>query len=311
MEKSLLKLFSNPPMVMITYEYEQQIHKVCASLEWYSLTGSIKDRVAYNILSTAKTQGIIDNNTKIVEVSSGNMGLSITAIANLMGLSTTIIMPKFLSKERKDLLKLYGATLVEVDDFKQAFKVCDEYIKNGYFCTNQFENKDNLLIHKKTTAKYLHKAIKNHDLKGFIAGVGTSGTLSGVGEYLKEKTDLKLIAIEPKNAPILSGCNSPKHHQLQGLSDEIVPELYNKNIVDTIIKITDEDALAISQKLARELSLGVGISSGANFLGCVLSKLDSTTIFPDDNKKYLSTNLSTPISTPLVDKIKLLSLTAL
>lgn len=304
-------LFSSCPIVDIKYSFDGKILHAYFECCWFSLTGSIKDRVAYQIFYDALKNKHINKNTKVVEVSSGNMGISVCAIANLLGLKTTIIMPKNMSEERKKLIKLFGAELVLVDDFESAFKLCEEYEKNGYFCTHQFENIANCKAHSNITGKHIFNKIKNKQISYFVSGVGTSGTLSGAGKYLKEKLNLKLIAIEPKNAPILTQSSPLKKHQIQGLSDEIVPKIYNKNLVDKIIQIEDADAIAMSQKLCRDLSLGVGISGGANFLGCVLSGENACSVFADSNKKYLSTNLTQNVQSDLVDKIKLISLKVL
>ena len=302
------KLITNTPLIKIKYSLDNTIRYIFAKCEWYSLTGSIKDKVAYQILKTAYEQGKLKTGDKIVEVSSGNMGLSLVAIANILGNPTTIIMPKTMSEERKKLIKLYGATLIETDDFLSAFKLCQEMVKSGdYFCTEQFKNPSNTTAHIEMTAKEILK-FKNQlsSAETFVAGIGTSGTLSGVGKELKEKLNLKIAAIEPYSARIITS-NAPfGKHQLQGLSDEILPDLFDRNLCDTIFQITDNDAIAMAQKLTKELSLGVGISSGANIVGCILSNINSITILPDDNKKYLSTSLSTPITSPLVDKVKFL-----
>ncbi len=304
---NIKKLTTTSPVIDITYSFENKVLHTYALCGWFSLTGSIKDRVAYQIFQDAINNNLINENTNIVEVSSGNMGISVCAIANLLNLETTIIMPKSMSEERKKLIKLYGANLVLVDNFKEAFKLCKEYEQKGYFCPHQFENNSNTLSHYNFTANELYKKIKNKQPQCFVSGVGTAGTLSGAGKYFKEKMNLKIIAIEPKNAPILSKSSPLKSHSIQGLSDEIVPKIYNERLVDTIIKIEDNDAIAMSQKLCKELSLGVGISSGANFLGCVLSGNNSVTTFADSNKKYLSTNLTQKVESSLVDKIKLIS----
>lgn len=305
------RLVASNPVVDIKYEFKNQMFHAYALCGWFSLTGSIKDRVAYQIFFDAIKNKKINSNTKVVEVSSGNMGIAVCAIANLLKLETTIIMPKSMSKERKKLIELYGAKLVLVDDFHSAFKLCDEYEKRGYFCPHQFDNSSNSISHYKITAKALYSKIKNKDVSTFVSGVGTSGTLMGTGKYLKEKMNLKVHAIEPKNAPILSKSAPLKKHKLQGLSDEIVPKLYNSNLVDNIVQIEDNDAIAMSQKLCKELSLGVGVSSGANFLGCVLSEANAVTTFADSNKKYLSTSLTQKVESKLVDKIKLISVNIL
>lgn len=306
--KNIKKLISNTPLVEIQYKFENKINYIYAKCEWFSLTGSIKDKAAYQIFYDAYKNKLLKTGDKIVEVSSGNMGISICAIANLLNNPVTILMPKNMSEERKLLIKQYGATLVETDNFKEAFSLIKTYEKQGYFCTNQFANTSNSKAHSQITAEEIYEKIKDKKVKTFVAGVGTSGTLSGIGEKLKQRLNISVVAIEPYNSPILSGQKSPGKHKLQGLSDEIIPDLYDPKLIDKIIPITDEDAIAMSQKLCKELALGVGISSGANFLGAILTKKKSITIFPDDNKKYLSTDLSNPISTPLVDKIELISI---
>lgn len=304
---TLHKLVSNEPIIEITYKYLGVKRKAYAGLEWFSLTGSIKDRVAYQMLRDAYILGKLHKGDRIVEVSSGNMGLSLVAVGNIMGNPVTIIMPKFMSEERKKLLNLYGGELVEVDNFTSAFKLCEEYKRLGYFCPEQFNSPSNSISHESITAHHIYRKTRKKHIDTFVCGIGTSGTFSGVGKILKEKLNIKVIAIEPLNARIVSNVRPFRKHALQGLSDEKLPGLFDKNICDDIIQISDKDAIAMTQKLCRELSLGVGISSGANFLGCVLSMSNSITVFPDDNKKYLSTSLSTPITTQLVENIELLS----
>jgi hypothetical protein len=216
-----------------------------------------------------------------------------------------------LKEERKKLIRLYGATLIETEDFKEAFKKCDELMTSGYFCSKQFENKSNSDVHYNITASEIINKASNFNANCFVAGVGTSGTLIGVGSKLKNELGLKIIAIEPENARILTSPPPYGKHMLQGLSDEILPKLYNPEIIDNIIQIKDNDAIAMARKLCSKLSLGVGISSGANFLGAVLSETQAITILPDDNKKYLTTKLSENISSTLVDSIELLSLNIL
>ena len=300
------KLITNTPLIKIKYSLDNTIRYIFAKCEWYSLTGSIKDKVAYQILKTAYEQGKLKTGDKIVEVSSGNMGLSLVAIANILGNPTTIIMPKTMSEERKKLIRLYGATLIETDDFLSAFKLCQEMAKSGdYFCTEQFKNPSNTTAHIEITAQEILR-FKDEISAAvtFVAGIGTSGTLSGVGKELKKQLGTKITAIEPDTARIITSKAPFGKHQLQGLSDEILPELFDHNLCDSIIQVTDGDAIAMAQKLARELSLGVGISSGANIVGCILSNSTAITVFPDDNKKYLSTALTKPITTLLSDRIR-------
>ena len=241
----------------------------------------------------------------ICEVTSGNMGLSLCAIANFLKVKTKIFLPKFMSKERINLLKLYGAELVLAEDFKQAFELCKKE-KNCFFAS-QFENSANTLAHYQTTANEIYDLIHP---TAFISGVGTSGTLTGCGKFFKEQDNsIKVIAVDPDSSKLLTTGASQGAHQIQGLSDEIIPKLYDKNLIDDIINVTDIDAIAMAQKICRTFGLGIGISSGANFIASVLSNLNNTvSVFPDDNKKYLSTNLSQNVHSALVDEIELLSM---
>ncbi len=309
--KELNKLIGNTPLVKIQFKINNKIKTSYFKLEWYNLTGSIKDRVAYNIIYDAYKNKLLTPNQSIVETTSGNMGLSFCAICAYLKHKVVIFMPKFLSVERQQLLKLYGAELHLTNSFEEAFEQAKDYAytHNG-FLTMQFENQSNMLAHYKTTAIEISKKIKHPTC--FVAGIGTSGTLMGVGKYLKENYNSKIIALEPKSSSILSTGVSQGKHKLQGLADDIIPKLYDKNLVDDIVSVTDEDAIAMAQKLCKEFGLGVGISSGANFVGTAICKYNNCiSVFTDDNKKYISTDLIKPISTPLVDSIELLSLKVL
>ena len=302
----LKKLISHTPLVDITYKFDGKTKHVYAKCEWYSLTGSIKDKSAYQIFYDAYKSGTLKKGDPLVEVSSGNMGISISALGNILGNPVTILMPKSMSEERKKLIRLYGATLIETEDFHEAFDLCEKYVLNGYFCTRQFENISNKNAHAQITAREILEQTKDKKFNAFVCGLGTSGTFSGIGSVLKNDRKTKVIAIEPENARIITGVPPFGKHKLQGLSDEILPKLFDNAICDEVIQITDDDAIAMSIKLCRTLSLGVGISSGANFLGCVLSGENAVTIFSDDNKKYLSTDLSKDITTELVKKIEII-----
>ena len=306
MKNNIKDLIGNTPLIKIRYSLNNKIKNAYFKAEWFNFTGSIKDRVAYQILTDAIDSGKLKPGQEIVEVTSGNMGLSLVAVAKSFNISTVIFMPEFMSEERKTLLKMYGANLKLTKSFNDAFELSQVYAKkNNAFLTRQFENISNKKAHL-TTAKEIEKQIDVIPT-GFIAGMGTSGTLMGVGEYLKQKFNSKIIGLEPHSSQVFSRGYSLGHHKLQGLSDDIIPKLYDKKIVDSLVQVTDDDAIAMAQKLSNTFGFAVGISGGANFIGAVLTGLDNVvSVFADDNKKYLSTDLKTPIKTELVDSINLL-----
>ena len=298
------KLIGNTPLIEVSYSYKGKVKTVLAKLEWYNLSGSIKDRPAYEIIKTAYEKGELKEGQTICETTSGNMGISISAIARLINNPVVICMPKFMSEERKELLKLYGAKLELTENFIEAFKKAEEYKKNGAYLTYQFENDNNPKAHFNGTAKEIFSKLK--DIPYFVSGVGTGGTLMGIGSFLKSKLGTKIVALDPKEASLLTFGRSMGKHKIQGLSDEIIPKIYDRSLVDSIIQISSDDAVCMAQKLCKELGLGVGISSGANFLACVLTGDRAVTVFADDNKKYLSTDLSGNLKSDLVDEIKLI-----
>ena len=294
------KVIGNTPMIEINYEYKGKKNKIYAKLEYYNLTGSVKDRVTYYIIKNAKEKGILKNNMPLIEATSGNTGISISALGAYYRHPVYIFMPDWASQERVLLMKSFGANVILISEseggfiecVKRAKKLADE--KNG-FLVNQFSNKDNFLAHYKTTGCEILEQL-NKDIGGFVSGVGTGGTLMGIGTRLQEKNkNIKIVAIEPDKMPIISKGIKISNHKIEGIGDDFVPDILDKSKIDDVILINDEDAINMSRKLAKELGLGVGISSGANFLGSVLlgQKIDKevVTIFADDNKKYLSTEL--------------------
>ncbi|MEG1565354.1 MAG: cysteine synthase family protein [Bacilli bacterium] len=284
---------------------------VYSKCEWYNLSGSIKDRVAYRMIANAFLSNKLLKEQEIVEVTSGNMGLSLAAVGKHFGHKVTIFMPKNMSSERIKLLELLGANLILVEDFNEAFKISEEYAReHNAFLTKQFENKSNVAAHYYGTAEEICKFIDENSIDdkifGFASGVGSGGTLTGVGTRLKEKYSAVITAIDPYSTLLLTNGVPKGNHKIQGLNSNDVPKNYNSKLVDCIIEVTDEDAIAMTQKL-NKAGYPVGISGGANFLGAVLSKEHiSFTVFPDDNKKYISTDLSKPIHTLLVDAIHII-----
>ena len=299
-----LKTIGNTPMIRIDYEYEGKEKYIYVKLEYYNLTGSIKDRVAYYILKNAYESGKLRKNMPIVEATSGNTGISLSALGALYNHKVYIFMPDWASKERINLMKSYGAQVILFSKEEGGFIRCVNESKKmakemNAFLANQFANQDNFLAHYETTAEEIIKQLPEK-VGAFISGVGTGGTLMGIGKKLKEKyEDFKIVALEPEKMPLLSGGKIIGQHKIEGIGDDFIPKLLDKNEIDEIILINDEDAINMSRKLAKELGLGVGISSGANFIASVLfnnnSNLTTVTVFADDNKKYLTTDLSKPI----------------
>ena len=314
MSKNLNKLIGNTPMVKIKYRYENREGYVYAKLEYYNYTGSIKDRLAYYIIKKAKEENVLKENQAIVEATSGNTGISFAALGAYFSHPVHIFMPDWVSEERIKIMKLYGANVYlvskEEGGFKEAVKRSEEFASkiNG-FLPRQFENSLNIETHYLTTAKEILDQVKEIDT--FVSGIGTGGTIIGVAKRLKEyNKNIKIIALEPDKMPLLSGGDIIGDHKIEGIGDEFIPKLVDFNLIDKVISINDLDAINMSRILASKLGLGVGISSGANFLAGVLSGgKNVVTVFPDDLKKYLSTDLSKDIDNNkelLSNKIELL-----
>ena len=298
------KLIGNTPIIKINYEFKGQQKSIYAKLEYYNLTGSIKDRVAYYIIENAKKRGELKEGMPIIEATSGNTGISLGALGRYYNNPVYIFMPDWVSKERVELMKSFDANIILISKEKGGFIKCVEEakkmaeIKKG-FLSNQFANKDNFQAHYETTGTEIIEQVSDK-LGGFVSGVGTGGTLMGIGTKLKEKfRDLKNVAIEPDKMPIISQGKKIAQHKIEGIGDDFVPDLVDKNKIDKIILVNDDDSINMSRRLSKELGLGVGISSGANFIGsvCISEELENpvVTVFPDDSKKYLSTDLAKKI----------------
>ena len=309
----------NTPLIKIKYRYNGKEEFIYTKLESYNITGSIKDRVAYYMIKEAYESGKLKKGKEIVEATSGNTGIALAAMGAFFGNPVKIFMPDWVSKEREDLIKNYGAQIILFSKEEGGFIRCAEEAKkmakeDKGFLANQFASKDNFLAHYETTAEEIIKQVPE-DIYGFISGVGTGGTLMGTGKRLKEEfTGLQIVALEPDKMPIISQGKIIAQHKIEGIGDDFVPDLVDKEAIDDIILVNDEDAINMSRKLARELGLGVGISSGANLIGSILAreKIDKpvVTVFADDNKKYLSTDLVKDIdenSGFVSNKIKLIN----
>ncbi len=303
---SLDCLIGNTPLLEIQFKYKGKSKKIFAKAENFNMTGSIKDRMAHHILKTAIKKGKLRENARIIEATSGNTGISFAAIGKAIGHPVTIFMPDWMSQERINLIIGFGADIELVSSEEGGFlgsirrsEELGERLENS-FLPCQFSNQDNVDAHYTTTAPELWSQLESIDtpLEAFVAGVGTGGTIMGMNKYLKEKNPLvKVHPLEPSNSPTLSTGHKIGKHRIQGISDEFIPSIVDLKKTDKIVAVDDGDSIIMAQKLCSELGLGVGISSGANFIGATMiqEELGSqslvATIFPDSNKKYLSTDL--------------------
>lgn len=312
---NLENLIGNTPMIEIKYVYNGEEKCIHAKLEYYNYSGSIKDRVIYHILSRAKRNGDLKDGQPIVEATSGNTGIALASIGTLFGHPVHIFMPDWVSSERQSLIKMYGATIHLVSREEGGFKAAIENANKlantiGAFKTDQFNNLENIDAHYNGTAEEILNQYPEVD--SFVSGIGTGGTLIGIGKKLKEIKNAKIYGLEPSTLPLLTKGITIGTHKIEGIGDDFIPSIVDLDLLSEIITIDDKDAINMARKLSKELGLGVGISSGANFLAAVL--LNETgnivTVFPDDNKKYISTELSGEIDLSdglISNKITLLS----
>ena len=305
--RHLWQLVGNTPMVDITYRYQGECRHIYVKCEHYNLTGSIKDRMALYILQQAYYDDRISGDDIIIEATSGNTGISFSAIGRALGHDVKIIMPSWLSKERIDIIKSLGAEVIlvtkEEGGFLGSIALSEKMAMDSdhVFLPRQFENLFNSEAHEKTTAKEIWMQLQSVDITpdAFVAGVGTGGTIMGTGKYLKMRNpSIRIHPIEPEESPTLSTGYKVGSHRIQGISDEFIPAIVQLSDLDEIIKVSDGDSIIMAQKLARQLGLAVGISSGANIIGAMrlqnrpgFENSNVVTVFPDSNKKYLSTDL--------------------
>lgn len=271
--------------------------RIFVKLEKTNPAGSIKDRPAMEMIKSAIDTGKLKEGMKIVEPTSGNTGIALAMIGRHLGYEVLLIMPDSMSIERRALLEAYGAKLELTpgsEGMSGAIKKAEEYVETGeYFMPGQFDNPANIRAHEKTTGPEILEDLES--VKGFIAGVGTGGTVSGVGRFLKsKKQDVKIWALEPAESPIITeGTSGP--HKIQGIGANFVPENFDKSVVDNVITVTSEEALEMAKRLGREEGLLVGISSGANVVGALkmaeVVEGDIVTVLPDTAERYLSTPL--------------------
>ena len=299
-------MISNTPLLEIQFLFKGQKRRIFAKAEAFNLTGSIKDRVAYYILKKAYETGAIHPGDKSAEATSGNTGISFSAMGRYLGHDVIIYMPDWMSKERINLMRGYGAQVrlvsKEEGGFLGSIAMTEKLAEaGGVFLPRQFSNEDNAEAHYLMTGDEIARQLASLDLQadGVVAGVGTGGTVMGIGRRLrKANPNCQIYPLEPLNSPTLSTGYKVGKHRIQGISDEFVPDILKMSEVNDVISVDDTDSIIMSQMLARVLGIGVGISSGANFIGCIMAqeKLGAesiiATVFADDNKKYLSTDYS-------------------
>jgi cysteine synthase A len=299
-------MVGNTPLLAINFTYKGKKRKLFAKSENLNMTGSIKDRMALHILRKAYLSGAIKPGDLIVEATSGNTGISFAAIGRAMGHPVTIFMPDWMSRERVDLITSMGAKINPVTreqgGFLGSIKLTEELAmqNENVFLPCQFSNESNVDAHYENTGPEIWWQLMFSNLKpdAFAAGVGTGGTIMGVGKRLKElNPNVKIHPIEPAESPTLTTGHKIGHHRIQGISDEFIPAIVNLEQTDNVIAVHDGDAIIMAQMLAAQLGLAVGISSGANFIGALMAQNELgedsvvATVFPDSNKKYLSTDL--------------------
>lgn len=304
--QGLVHMVGNTPLLAIDLRFRGRRRRVFAKAENLNLTGSVKDRMALHILSKAWAEGRLAAGAPIAEATSGNTGISFSAVGRALGHPVRIFMPDWMSEERKALIRSFGAEVRLVSrtegGFLGSIALAEEYAQQtpGVFLPRQFSNVDNAEAHAKTTGPEIWYQLQFHGLTpdAFVAGVGTGGTVMGVGRFLREvKPGLRVHPLEPANSPTLSTGHKVGQHRIQGISDEFIPPIVDLAQLDSVVAVDDGDAIRMAQKLASGLGLGVGISSGANFLGAlkVLEEMGGdavvVTVFCDSNKKYLSTDL--------------------
>ena len=302
--KKLTDLIGNTPLLELTdYNKENGVQgELIAKLEYFNPGGSVKDRIGYAMIQDAEEKGILNKDSVIIEPTSGNTGIALAFVAASKNYKLILTMPETMSIERRNLLKALGAELVLTpgkDGMKGAIRKAEELsaqIPNS-FIPQQFENASNPEIHRKTTAEEIW-ADTDGKIDVFVAGVGTGGTVTGVGEALKKKNpDIKIIAVEPYDSPVLSGGASGPH-KIQGIGAGFVPKVLNNEIIDEIYKVRNEEAFRTSKALAKSEGLLVGISSGAAaFAATQIAKREENkgkvvvVLLPDTGERYLSTPL--------------------
>lgn len=302
---NVLEAVGHTPMIRLNRMVDKDSAEVLVKFEGVNIGGSIKTRTALNMINQAEKKGLLNKDSIIVEPTSGNQGIGLALVGAVKGYKTIIIMPDSVSEERRKLIKHYGADVKLIHDAGDIGACIEECLQTALrmkaknpnvFVPQQFENPDNVKAHKNHTALEIMEQVAG-PIHGFCSGIGTGGTLTGIGEVLKaQNPDIEIWAVEPENAAVLAGGTIGTHIQM-GIGDGIIPEILNQNIYNDIYIITDEEALNTSKRLAKEEGLMCGISSGTNVAAALklAKKLGPgktvVTVLPDTAERYFSTDL--------------------
>ncbi len=303
---NILEAIGNTPLVRLNRLTDEDSAEVLVKFEATNIGGSIKTRTAYNMILAAEEEGLIGKDSIIVEPTSGNQGIGLALVGAVRGYRTIIIMPDSVSEERRKLVRHYGAEVKLIHDYGDIGQCIDECLKAALrmkeknpkvFVPQQFANINNVLAHKKSTVVEILEDLDGRSVDGFCSGIGTGGTLTGIGEELKSRfPGIEIWAVEPENAAILAGGTIGTHLQM-GIGDGIIPEIFNRDIYDDVCIITDKEAIDMSKRLAKEEGLMCGISSGTNVAAALklARKLGPgktvLTVLPDTAERYFSTPL--------------------
>ena len=297
---NILDLVGNTPMVRLNRIVPEGSATVLAKLESFNPMSSVKDRIAKGMIEAAERKGLVNKDTTIIEPTSGNTGIGLAMVCAVKGYKLVLTMPETMTVERRKLLAAFGAQLVLTpgpEGMNGSIKRAEELAKTtpNSFLPQQFKNKANPWVHKKTTAKEILKATDRVD--AFVAGVGTGGTITGVGNVLRKKNpQVKIVAVEPEDSPVLSG-GKPGPHKIQGIGAGFVPDVLDQKVYDRIFKVATKDAQATSRNLAKSEGILVGISSGAAVFAALEVAKDLgpgkvvVVVLPDTGERYLSTDL--------------------
>lgn len=295
---NITELIGKTPLVELKRLADDQSARLFAKVEFFNPGGSVKDRICLSMIEEGERSGQLQPGATLVEPTSGNTGIGLALVAAVRGYKLILVMPESMSMERASLLSSYGAQLVLTpawEGMRGAIKEAENILGQNpsYFMPNQFSNPANVEAHRKTTAPEIMEAL-NRPIDAFVVGVGTGGTITGVGEVLKKKNPNTLIvAVEPAASPVLSG-GEPGPHKIQGIGAGFIPSILNRKIIDRVITITDDDAYKTAKLLARQEGLLVGISSGANALAAqqIARELGRgktvVTLLPDTGERYIS-----------------------